>query len=51
MKGLWGSQENSSFRGEGVTKKQCIGGIAEKGGAWTVCRFKGGLTRKRGWSF
>ena len=31
------------------TKNQYRGGTAEKGGAWTVCRFKGegGLARKR----
>ena len=27
--------------GEGDTKTQYRGGIAEKEGAWTVCRFKG----------
>ena len=27
------------------------GEFPKKGEAWTVCRFKGGLTRKRGWCF
>ena len=42
--------EKSIFRGRGVfTKKQYIEGIAEKGEAWTVCRFEGaGLGKKRG---
>ena len=35
--------------GGGFTKNQCRGGFPKKGGgAWTVCRFKGGgITRKR----
>ena len=32
--------------GGGLTKKQ----LSRKG-AWTVCRFKGGLVKKRGWCF
>ena len=41
------------YSGMGVTKNQYIGGTALKGGggAWTVRRFKGGLPKKRGWSF
>ena len=31
----------------GFTKNQYRGGIAQKG-AWTVCRFKGGLGKKEG---
>ena len=37
--------------GGGVLESQYIGGIAYKGGAWTVCCFKGSLARKRGWYF
>ena len=29
-------------------KNQHRGGDCLKSGAWTACRFKGGLTRKRG---
>ena len=31
----------------GFTKYQSIGGVAQKKGAWTVCRFKGGVAEKR----
>ena len=37
--------EKSNFRG-GCTKNQYIGGDCLKKG-WTVCRFEGGLARKR----
>ena len=32
-------------------KNQYIGEITWKEGAWTVCKFKGGLTKKSGCSF
>ena len=34
--------------GGGVTEKQYRGGNYLKRGAWTICRFKGGLARKKG---
>ena len=46
--------ENSFFRkGGGVTKKQYIGGLAEKGGLGQFGDLRGGgrLARKRGWCF
>ena len=48
-----GSLKNPTFRGgeEGFTKNQYRGGegkLPKRGGAWTVCQFKGGgLARKR----
>ena len=46
-----GSLKNSIFRG-GLMKNQYMGGgcLTEGGGAWTVCRFKGGLGEKEGGS-
>ena len=35
----------------GFTKNQYIGEDYLKRGAWTVCRFKRGLARKRKWRF
>ena len=35
----------------GVMKNQYIGGDCLKMRAWTVCWFKGGFARKRGWCF
>ena len=35
---------------EGFTKNQYRGGLPKRG-AWKVCRFKGGLARKRGGVF
>ena len=45
--------KNQIFKvGEGFTKNQYIGGNCLKGGAWTVCRFKGvELGEKRGMVF
>ena len=41
------SLKNLIFREEGVQEKPIYRGIARKGGAWTVCRFKeGGLARQ-----
>ena len=33
---------------KGSWKTNIEGGIAHKGGAWTVCRFKGGAGKKEG---
>ena len=38
--------KDPTFRG--VQEKQYRGGIALKGGAWTVCRFVRGLGKKEG---
>ena len=44
--------EKSDFQREGNSQKTNIkgGGLPKKGGAWTVCRFKGGggLGKKEG---
>ena len=45
---LGGSLKNPTFRGEGGSQKTNVEGIAWKGGAWTVCRFKGRLGKKEG---
>ena len=43
--------ERSDFKG-GVLKNQYVGGdCLKRGGAWTVCWFKGGLARKKGLCF
>ena len=43
--------KNPTFR-EGFKKNQYRGGnCLKRGGAWTVCRFKGGMVRKRGGVF
>ena len=34
--------------GGGLQKNNILWGIALKGGAWTVCRFKGGTSQERG---
>ena len=44
----YGVSLKSQIFKEGLPKKQNIGGIAERGGTWTVCRFKGGLSEKEG---
>ena len=50
-----GSLKDANFLAGGgrwaVTKNQCRGGGLPKKGAWTVCRFKGGLIRKKGVMF
>ena len=49
MKYFWGSLKNPIFKGDGrFTKNQYRGGGLPKRGAWTVCRFKGGLSKKEG---
>ena len=45
---LWGFTQKSDFQGGGFTKKQYIGANCLKRGAWTVCRFKECLAKKRG---
>ena len=45
MKNYGGSLKNPVFIGR-LTKNQCIGEIAKKGWAWTVCRFKELLDKK-----
>ena len=41
--------EKYEFQRRGLTKKNNIWGWgAQKGGAWTVCRFKGWIGRKEG---
>ena len=45
MKNYGGSLKNPIFIGR-LTKNQCIGEIAKKGWAWTVCRFKELLDEK-----
>ena len=35
-----------TFRGGGSWKTNVEGGLLKKGGAWTVCQFKGGLGKK-----
>ena len=44
----YGVSLKSQIFKEGLPKKQNIvgGGIAKRGGTWTVCRFKGGLIEK-----
>ena len=42
MKNYGGSPKSPIFR-EKFTKNQCIGRNCLKSGAWTVCRFKGGV--------
>ena len=32
----------------GSQKTNTVGGLPKKGGAWTVCRFKGGIGKKEG---
>ena len=39
------------FLGGGFMKNHYRGGDCLKRGAWTVCRFKKGLARKRVWCF
>ena len=45
-----GSLKNPIFRW-GFLKSQYIRGKCLKSGPWTVCRFKGGVAKKRGWCF
>ena len=51
---IWAITEKSDFQ-RGISQKaDKEEGLPKKGGAWTVCRFKGGgggLSRKRGWYF
>ena len=42
-----GSLKNPNFSG-GHEKPIYRGGLSKKGGAWTVCRYKGGLGEKEG---
>ena len=42
------STEKSNFQGGGFRKNYYIGENCLKRGAWTVCRFQGGLAKKRG---
>ena len=45
-----GSLKNPIFRW-GFLKNQYIRGKCLKSWPWTVCRFKGGVAKKRGWCF
>ena len=45
-----GSLKDPTFR-RGFAKNQYREGDCLKRGVWTVCQFKGGLARKRGWYF
>ena len=45
----YGVSLKSQIFKEGLPKKtKYRGGIAKRGGTWTVCRFKGGLSEKEG---
>ena len=47
---IWVFIEKSDFQRGGLTKKPIKRRDCVKRRAWTVCRFKGGLSRKRrGW--
>ena len=50
---IWVSTEKSDYQGRSSQKANIDGGIALKGGggAWTVCKFKGGLDKKEGGVF
>ena len=48
---MWGHWKIQYLGSEGSRKNKYIVGIAEKGGAWTVCRFKRVLSKKRAWCF
>ena len=48
MKYFGGSLKYLTFRGGGSRKISIEGRLPKKGGAWTVCRFKGGAWQERG---
>ena len=52
LKCFWCSLKNWALRG-GFHKKpiQRGGGLSKNGGAWTVCKFKGGVWQERGGCF
>ena len=48
---IWAFIEKSDFQRGDFTKKTIKRRDCVKSGAWAVCRFKGDLSRKRGWWF
>ena len=48
---IWAFIEKSDFQRGDFTKKPIKRRDCVKRGAWTVCRFKVGLSRKREWRF